>query len=523
MPEINTDAVYKKIKKQNGEGVAKVIREAVLLDVPDIVHVLEFAGNNPDDARALIPFIRERYKTKTKSEIFVDKNPLDLLSDAGYDAFVVENSEQKDSIKKYFRSGEELCTFGDPHRHENYYIIHAVKRGADKIKPSDNPERQDEYGTSVISIQIAKEGGFISIKNRYNHTVNDPDATFSNYPDFIIPGLTNSLKQFFNVDFDVTESLLPDGFYSINGQIFKFNYRMFYSRLPGKSGNDGGYCGYGDGFYFYGDDVIKLNPDYEVMLENYVLNLRDGTLKDVINEIETTEGKWSKAQHQVKENNRALLEDFFKGKHIKITVSPKNKHEKIISVDGVWAVKVVDGKMIELNLPNITEVGDDFLTDARKLKKLYMPDLEKAGNMFLWNVYSITQVHLPNLKEVGYSFIPSGALSQIELPSLKRCGGGFLEDNNFLTELYLPELQYASGREFLPKNCVLRRLDLPKLKTIPDWFLLRNEAMEYCNLPSVQKSDRKKLRHVRYVVAKNKLKAGLRKVFLPRKAQSYSK
>jgi len=511
MVEIDTDAVYKKIKKQNGEAVAKVMREAVLLDVPDIVHILEFAGNNPDDARALIPFIRERYKAKTKSEIFVDKNPLELLSDAGYDAFVVENEAQKDSIKKYFRSGEELCTFSDPDRHKKFYMIHAIKRGADKIKPAANPMRQDEYGTSVISIQIAKDGGFISIKNRYNHTVNDPDATFNNYPDFIIPGLTNSLKQFFNVDFDVTESLLPDGFCSINGQIFKFNYRIW-GRLPGTT--ESGYYGYGDGFYFYGDNVIKLNRDYEIMLENYVLNLREGTLKDLLIDESTGTAEWEQQRYQRKDKTRILLERFFKGKNIKVTINPENKHEKIIYADGVWVAKVIDGKMVELNLPGVKVVGDDFLNDAGHLKKLYMPDLEKAGRMFLWSVYSITEVYLPKLKEVGYLFIASGALSHIELPSLERCGGGFLENNNSLTELCLPELQYADGREFLPENCVLRRLDLPKLKKIPEWFLLKNTVLEYCNLPSVQKSDRKKLRHVRYVVAKNKLKSGFKNIFL---------
>lgn len=521
MAEINTDAVYKKIKKQNGEGVAKIMREAVLLDVPNIVHILEFAGSNPDDAHALIPYIRECYKPKVKSEIFTDKSPLELLSDAGYDAFVVDTLEKQNSIKQYFRSGEELCTFGDPHRFENYYVIHAVKRGADKIKPAANPMRQDEYGTSVISIQIAKEGGFISIKNRYNHTVNDPDATFGNNPDNIIHGLTNSLRQFFNVDFDILESLLPDGFCVINNQIFKFNYRIW-GRLPGTT--ESGYYGYGDGFYFYGDNVIKLNRDYEIMLENYVLNLREGTLKDLIVHEFKGPTEWEQQRYQRKEKTRILLERFFKGKNIKVTINPENKHEKIISADGVWTAKVIDGKMVELNLPGVKVVGDDFLNDARHLKKLYMPDLEKAGKMFLWSVCSITQVYLPKLKEVGYSFIPSsGALSHIELPNLKRCGGGFLECDKSLTELYLPELQFAAGREFLPKNCVLRRLDLPKLKTIPDWFLLKNKVLEYCNLPSVQKSDRKKLRHVRYVVAKNKLKAGLRKVFLPQKAQSYSK
>ena len=40
MPEIDTDKIYKQLKKQNGEGVAKIIRDAVLLDVPNIVHIM---------------------------------------------------------------------------------------------------------------------------------------------------------------------------------------------------------------------------------------------------------------------------------------------------------------------------------------------------------------------------------------------------------------------------------------------------------------------------------------------------
>ena len=51
MSEIDTTQVYKQLKKQNGEAFARVIRDAVLLDIPNIVHVLEFAGNNPDEAQ----------------------------------------------------------------------------------------------------------------------------------------------------------------------------------------------------------------------------------------------------------------------------------------------------------------------------------------------------------------------------------------------------------------------------------------------------------------------------------------
>ena len=43
------------------------------------------------------------------------------------------------------------------------------------------PIREDEYGTSVMSIQFTKdEAHTLSIKNRYNHSVVNPDATFSN-------------------------------------------------------------------------------------------------------------------------------------------------------------------------------------------------------------------------------------------------------------------------------------------------------------------------------------------------------
>jgi len=195
MKEIDTELAFKQIKKQNGEAVAKVLRSEILLDIPNLAHILEFAGNNPDKIKALAPVIWEVYKNKNTPEYQTDKTPLELLNEAGYDAFVVTTEKEKNSIKKYYRPGEEICTFRDPERHINYYMIHAVKRGADKIKPSDHPEREDEYGTSVISIQIAKGGGFISIKNRYNHTVNNPDATFNNNPDNIIPGLSTSLKK----------------------------------------------------------------------------------------------------------------------------------------------------------------------------------------------------------------------------------------------------------------------------------------------------------------------------------------
>ena len=422
MSEIDTDAVYKKIKKQNGEGVAKVIREAVLLDVPNIVHILEFAGNNPNEVQELVPIIREIYKTQKKSEYKTDKNPLELLSDAGYDAFVVENAEQKNSIKKYFRSGEELCTFGDPFRHEKYYIIHAVKRGADKIKPSNNPERQDEYGTSVISIQIAKDGGFISIKNRYNHTVNNPDNTFDSNPDKIIPGLTNSLKRYFHVDFNTAESEMPNNFRMVNDQLVRYNYEI----------NN---IYFGPDYYFSGSTITRLNNDYELMLDCFILDTRNGKLKNPAE----LNGRYSYPTDTTHE----LLSDLFWERKIKIESNPENKKEKIVLVDGIDLMHVMNGQMTELFLPGIKKTDHDLFGFAYGLKKLSMPDVREIADNFLLGNSVLDSLYMPKLQRTGKDFLTGNQnLSELNLPELVDMGQYSLQNNHNLVSINCPKVEW---------------------------------------------------------------------------------
>ena len=76
-------------------------------------------------------------------------------------------------------------------------VFWAVKKNVKDIrrKDFDSPERDDEYGTSVMSIQFNREGTTrVSIKNRYNHTVENPDATLGNDLEKIAPGLTYSFE-----------------------------------------------------------------------------------------------------------------------------------------------------------------------------------------------------------------------------------------------------------------------------------------------------------------------------------------
>ena len=160
------------IKKQNGEKFAKEIRDtdSRIFEIENLPEILKYAGRNPEN---LIPFLRGLLKVEEDVQTEKIEDPFTLLKQAGYNAFYANTLKKQNSIQKYFDKSEELCTFRDPDRYKNYYIIHAVKENVDQIRRKDfpYPERQDAYGTSVISIQIVKEGGFISIKNRYNHSV----------------------------------------------------------------------------------------------------------------------------------------------------------------------------------------------------------------------------------------------------------------------------------------------------------------------------------------------------------------
>ena len=461
MSEINTDTVYKQLKKQNGEAVAKVIREAVLLDIPNIVHILEFAGNNPEDIKQLVPVIREVYKTQTESEYHTDKNPLELLSMAGYDAFVVKNVKQKDSIKQYYRPGEELCTFRDPTRHENYYMIHAIKHSADQIKPSKNPQREDEYGTSVISIQIAKTGGFISIKNRYNHTVDNPDATFNNNPDNIIPGLSESLKKYFNVDFNTAKTPMPDNYRMVHDQLVRYNFEINNAYLSSD-------------YYFSGSTITKLNKDYEIMLDIFVLDTRNGEL--------TSPGKTTSI-----DAGYNVLHTLFKGKKIKIENNPENKKEKVIFVDGIKKMVVSDGQITELYLPEIKTVWNNFLRYNRNLKSIELPNVTEIDEGFLSHNKNLKSIELPNVKTIGDEFLSHNKnLESIELPNVTKIGDDFLSDNVNLKSIKLPNVK-TIGDEFLLGNGNLESIELPNVTEIGFDFLWGNENLKSIELPNVTK------------------------------------
>ncbi len=257
--------MYDIIKKQNGERFAQTIRKcnAPVFDIANIDTILKYAGNDAEPIMDYLNFLRdikiEKHDTCT--------DPITLLNTAGYDAYVADSLEKQNAIRKYFAPKEELCTFDDPYRYKACYIINAVHKNADKYKRADfiNPKCDDEYATSVISIQISRCGGVISIKNRYNNS----DNTFSSNPDNIINGLSASLMNFFNIDFSSKFKELPSGYQLVDKHICKCNHEI-----------NGVY--FGDGFYIKNEEIIKINKDYEFLLgHGLILNLKKRTVTNV--------------------------------------------------------------------------------------------------------------------------------------------------------------------------------------------------------------------------------------------------
>lgn len=130
----------------------------------------------------------------TQEEIIED------FKKAGYDTVIFDDEKRIAECKKYYVAGEVICTYNNlSGRMSQYHMLVAIKKDIDKIQRSKTPQREDEYGTSILNIQIAKNGSHMSIKNRYNHTVSECDSTLNNNLDLLVPGLQAKVLGYYNI------------------------------------------------------------------------------------------------------------------------------------------------------------------------------------------------------------------------------------------------------------------------------------------------------------------------------------
>lgn len=374
----------------------------------------------------------------------------ELFSKASYDLYRCRCENDIQRFKKYYRSDEKLCTFYGG-RLNSCFVYFAVKKNAKEIKREDfiKPVREDLYGTSVISIQINRNNHYLSIKNRYNHTVSNPDATFSNNLDNIVPGLTRSFEKELGFSINNVSKQkfeIPNYVVATDGKFYKYNFER----------NNIYYCP--------NNVVIKDFKAKQFDKSKYVL-IQDKLL-DLVNK---------KVISIDCENGSSFLDGVGEINQITIT----KDRNKIINIDDEIIIELDDDSNIIKYIDNrTTSIKDNFLVYDKTIEYLRMDKVATVMRNFLKDNNSIKKVILVNARIIGDNFLTNNnSLISLVLPEVRIIGNNFLENNNTLGKLNLKEARQIGG-SFLRNNQCLRELYLQELRYIEDDYLLNCSSLE---------------------------------------------
>lgn len=372
-------------------------------------------------------YIYDIFEPELKEEHKIDKTPAELLSEAGYNLYECKTEEEIQSFKKYYEKREELCTFKGG-RLDRCHVFFAVKKDVDNIKRKNfpHPLRQDEYGTSVISIQFTRdESHTLSIKNRYNHTVLNPDATFSNDLDNIKAGLTESFERVYgmiqrNKSHNSHNFEIPGYVLASDGKMYKYNYEI------------------GNVYYCPNNIIIdnfkvkRFPKERYIVLDYFILDLKNGEAYSKTNSDSFPETI----------NNIINVKVYNENEFKKIVLTPEKGESIVIVLDKY-------SRIIGLRHPNIEIIKDSFLYHNETLQQFDAPSLIEIGS---------------------YCFSKNKNMKTINTPKTKVIGDEFLKENESLEELNMSELEEI-GRESLCYNEKLEKIYLPKLKKFGIYFL----------------------------------------------------
>lgn len=522
--DLNKDLKY--IKKKYGEKMMHYCRECfpTILNVPGkLVEILNTHFYCVKDS--LYNDIKENHKESEFNDFVygnaglkneydirdVSKTPKELLDDAGYDLFECKTVEEVNSFKKYFILGEQLCTFLDPaSRLENKYVFFAVKKNILDIKREDFliPDRQDEYGTSVISIQFTRDkNNHLSIKNRYNEVVNNPDSTFDNNLDNIISGLTMSFYKAYGIReiYDENSEFQMEHYISIGGEYYKYNYKL----------NDIYYCT--NNIIALNGKVIKYDPEKYIIMDYFIIDLVnkkvdvfDNKLRDSFSEvigkiknIEIVRGEKDKKVYITNEEDNIF----------ELTLSFDNKLIGIKNnlIDKLPNRFLISGQYLKnMEFSNVREIGNDVLYANTDLEHFNLSKAEVIGNYFLANNIKLTNIDLNKTIMIGDDFLKRNIIVEsINFDSLQRVGNSFMFSNKGLSSIVIPNLSYTgkcffksndkvlfasfpslqeTGDFFMNDAKNLRMFEADNLRVTGDMFLMANKELDYISLPNLIKT-----------------------------------
>ena len=505
------------IKNKYGEEMMHFCRENFSTILEQEGLLFELLSNHFDYSKNLLCDIKKQNKQaqfinyiyslssyEYENSESVNKTPEELLSDAGYILYECKSEEDIQRFKKYYANRERLCTFNGG-RLNSCYVFFAVKKDAESIKRENftEPKRQDLYGTSVISIQFSRgETNTLSIKNRYNHTVSNPDATFSNNLENIIQGLTKAFEKKYNLNIRSNKKNFELENYVVarDGKYYKYNYEF----------NNIFYCP--NNIIIDNYNVKKFDKDRYIVFDSFILDMQEKSIKlydnyekdsfidclDNIKRIEIHKNNNGKKiiinkdiEIVVNNDNNIILYKNNDVKKINDNFLIFNKTLITLKLDNVESIgnffMGVNRELKYLYLPNLKSVGGHFIYKNEALEKIDLPQLRSVGNYFLYENKKLREINLSQLESVGGHFLyKNRVLEKIDLPQLKSVGDFFLYDNQKLIEVNLAQLKSVRDY-FLYKNKVLQQIDLPHLKTVGDYFLYENKNLKQINLPHLER------------------------------------
>ncbi len=426
------------------------------------------------------------------------KTPFELMEEAGYTLYECKSESDIQKFRKYYEETELLCTFRG-NRLDNCYVFFAVKKNALDINRSDFkfPQREDEYGRSVISIQFSRgETNTLSIKNRYNHRVQNPDATFSNNLENIIPGLTKSFENVFKLHIfqerDGSASFLTNN-------------------IPYKKASDGRFYRYNvedNGVYYCENNVIidgnnhvvttyAKNPERFIIMDHYILDLKDKNISFYVDDESSKSfiksimdiGSINKIIVTKNGNNRIITFKYDDEKEVKVEI---NENNAIVGYENSFVKHIgekfmnLSKNLVNLSLPQVETIDNFFLSTNRTLSNLYLPNVREIGDYFAcWND-DLTCVSFPNLEKIGSNFLRTNVkIENVFLPKAKVIGDMFMFYNQVITSITLPSVTKI-GSCFLGMNLTLNSISLPNVEEISYMFLWSNRELSSVSFPKLK-------------------------------------
>lgn len=431
-------------------------------------------------------YILKQIDQKQEFLTITNKTPEELIKEVGYKLYECKDERQTHLFRKYYTNDERLCTFKGK-RLESSFVFFAVKENAEKLKREDfkKPMREDEYGTSVISIQFTRNNHTLSIITRYNHTVKNPNATFGNNLENIIPGLTYSFEKVYGLKINQQNKsdLEIPGYINVKGKLYKYNYEI----------NNIYYCP--NNVIIKDGKIYQLKPEEFIVMDYFILNkkekrielfdksIKDGFIneyKDIVSIKEKKDGNKKTIIIKTKEGHESsitlnrqnqIIE--YKNNYVETLENNFLTHNRTINQLELNSVKTIKDNCFSkneeleyLNIQNAITIGKRFFGQNNKLKKLYIPNARYINEGSFEKNTTISVLDIKNIIEIGDNcFANNESLRYFYAPKLRKMGNYCFRWNENQECINISSIEEI-GYSCFSKNKKLKYLYIPKIKKI---------------------------------------------------------